>query len=82
MFVTLQATFTPSLPFFPRLQQPPPSADYPWRPARIDDTLYQAELPDLIVGQPEEEKTQPVAAAAEDSKRGWKGRKVTKSKFP
>ena len=28
------------------LQDPPPSVDYPYRPPRIDDVLYQAVLPE------------------------------------
>ena len=32
----------------------PPSADFPWRPSRIDDTLYQAQLPTLLVAGAED----------------------------
>lgn len=52
------------------LQDPPPSVDYPYRPPRVDDTLYQAALPELASG------AAAAAARAEEAKGKGKGKKA------
>jgi len=34
------------------LQPPPFSSDYPYRPPRIDDTFYQAVIPEIVTRKP------------------------------
>lgn len=60
-----------------RLQDPPPSSDYPYRPPRIDDNLYQAQLPDLVAG--EDGSNDAVPAALEDGRK--RVRRPTRSEF-
>jgi len=51
--------------------------DYPYRPPRVDDNLYQAELPDLLAPFDGGHAAEGAGTAAADEKK--KGRKPTKS---
>ena len=64
------------------LQMPVASIDYPYRPARVDDNLYQAVLPDLVTGggKDADERAASEAAAADEGRKGRASRKGARAR--
>lgn len=61
---------------------PPPSIDFPYRPPRLDDVLYQTTLPDLCVeakaAAADADATLAAMIQAEDGKRKGRGGRLAK----